>query len=128
MLSTAHTSGPKKAERLGFLILLKKSWVQREHRAGIIDSKDMSLSKLQEIAKDRKAWCATVHGVTKSWTQLMTDQQQQRYVKTEMGEINSKSDLFKSQFNVITYSVGIFSNGFNLFDSIYIDLGLLFLS
>ena len=34
---------------------------------GITDSIDMSLSKLQEIMKDRKAWRATVHGVTKSW-------------------------------------------------------------
>ena len=34
---------------------------------GITDSMDMNLSKLQEIVKDRGAWCA-VHGVTKSWT------------------------------------------------------------
>ena len=34
----------------------------------ITDSMDMSLSKLQEIAKDRETWCATVHGVTKSRT------------------------------------------------------------
>ena len=34
---------------------------------GITDSIDMSLSKLQEIMKDRKAWRATVPGVTKSW-------------------------------------------------------------
>ena len=33
----------------------------------ITDSMDMNLSKLQEIMEDRGAWCARVHGVTKSW-------------------------------------------------------------
>ena len=35
---------------------------------GIIDSMDMSLSKLQEIVKDREAWHAAIHRVTNSWT------------------------------------------------------------
>jgi len=37
---------------------------------GITNAKDMTLGKLREMVRDREAWCAAGHGVTKSWTWL----------------------------------------------------------
>ena len=58
-LMLGKTEGKRKRE------LQRMRWLD-----SITDLMDMNLRKVQDIVKNRGAWCATVHGVTKSWTQL----------------------------------------------------------
>ena len=54
----------------------KRGWQRTRYLDGITDSMDMSLSRLQEMVKDRETWHAAVFEVTKSWTRWVTKQQQ----------------------------------------------------
>ena len=67
-----RTDSLEKALMLGKIEGRRKRGPQRMRWLDVVtDLMDMSLSKLQKLVMDRKDWRASVHGVTKSWTQII---------------------------------------------------------
>ena len=99
---------PDTNESLEMTVMLGKVEGKRRRRQqrtrwldSTIDSRDMNLSKLQEIVEDRRGWRAAVHWVTKSWTQ-------QQHIHNHIYMCAYKTYIYASITNILIAVIGIY--------------------